>query len=291
MAVDHKPQLSAACQVADISFSVPKLGSSDYIDVLIDICKTNSIRLLIPTIDTELLLLSQNIERFKEQGTDVLISSEDFISKCRNKREIHKFFKSRDIRVAKEYKKRDVKFPLFIKPIDGSGGADTMAIHDQEEILKRQLLDDNLMFLEYIDPKEYDEYTCDLYYDKNGSLKCIVPRKRIEVREGEVSKAITNRNGTVDFLKERLSQIDGVRGCLTMQLFKHKESNEFIGIEINPRFGGGYPLSYLAGANFPKWILEEYFLNAEISPQFDVWEDHLMMLRFDQEILIHNAKG
>lgn len=63
-----------------------------------------------------------------------------------------------------------------------------------------------------------------------------------------------------------------------------------MGIEVNPRFGGGYPLSYLAGANFPKWIMEEYLLNKEITDNFNSWESNLLMLRYDNEILVHDFK-
>lgn len=72
-----------------------------------------------------------------------------------------------------------------------------------------------------------------------------------------------------------------------MQFFFNPETKRVIGIEINPRFGGGYPLSYLAGANFPKFIIDEYILNEEIQP-FDDWEDNLLMLRYDNEVLVHN---
>ena len=63
-----------------------------------------------------------------------------------------------------------------------------------------------------------------------------------------------------------------------------------VGIEINPRFGGGYPLSYLAGGNFPKWLIEEHLLHKEVS-YFEDWKDNLLMLRYDAEVLIENYEG
>src|SRR5690606_27532394 len=110
----------------------------------------------------------------------------------------------------------------------------------------------------------------DTYYDRQGDLTCIVPRKRIFVRAGEVNKGVTHRNEIVSYLKERLSQIDGAIGCLTMQFFLNQETKRFIGIEINPRFGGGYLLSYLAGENYPKFLIQEYFLGETIK-FFDGW--------------------
>src|SRR5699024_1173357 len=114
----------------------------------------------------------------------------------------------------------------------------------------------------------------------------VVPRKRIFVRAGEVNKGLAEKNEIVDFVKEKLADINGAIGCLTMQFFLGKKNRRIVGIEINSRFGGGYPLSYLAGANFPKWLIEEYYLNQSIA-YFEDWENNLLMLRYDDEILVH----
>src|SRR5690606_5298015 len=250
------------------------------------------INLIIPTIDTELLELAKNKKRFEEQGIAVVISSADFVSKCRDKREIHKFFEEHHFNVAKEYTKDDYKFPLFSKPIDGSRSVDTFVIRSEDEFSNHHLNNEKLMFIEYLDHNDYDEYTCDLYCSKDYELKCVVQRKRIEVRDGEVYKALTIKNILVPYIEERLDFVNGAVGCLTAQFFLHKTDNEKIyGIEINPRFGGGFPLSYLAGANFPKWIIEEFLLGKTIDENFDVWESNLLMIRYDDEILVHGYKS
>ncbi|WKX76470.1 ATP-grasp domain-containing protein [Zobellia laminariae] len=148
------------------------------------------------------------------------------------------------------------------------------------------------MFLEYLDHDVYNEFTCDLYYGKDNKLKCVVPRKRIEVRDGEVYKALTVKNLLVDYIKENLGTVNGAVGCLTAQFFVHSTEDKIRAIEINPRFGGGYPLSYLSGANYPKWIIEEFAQGKQIEESFDCWEkDLLMMIRYDDEILVHGYKG
>ena len=63
----------------------------------------------------------------------------------------------------------------------------------------------------------------------------------------------------VDYLKERMEYLPGVVGCICIQLFYKKENNDVVGIEINPRFGGGYPLSYYAKADFSKYLIQEIF--------------------------------
>lgn len=287
IAVDLQPKLSAACYEADLSFEVPRIDSEDYFKELIAICINNKVTLIIPTIDTELMLLAENEKLLLEYGIKAVISSENFILKCRDKHHIHNFFNGHNIEVAKEYSKTDYKLPIFIKPVDGSRSVDTYTILKENDFIKYHFENDKLMFLEYLDHNEHEEFTCDLYYDKNSQLKCIVPRKRIEIRDGEVNKGKTENNSLVPYIKERLSYIEGAKGCLTAQFFKHKTTGRIVGIEINPRFGGGYPLSYLAGANFSKWIIEEYLFDKNIDEMFDCWEDNLLMLRYDNEILVH----
>ena len=291
-ATDSNPILSAACQIADDFFKLPMLDAPNYVQNLLELCEAHAIILIIPTIDTELLALAKHKERFKEFGISILISSIDFVAQCRDKRNIHRFFEERNVNVAKEFTKDNYNLPLFIKPIDGSRSVDTFIIRSKEDFKDYHFENDKLMFLEYLDHDDYDEFTCDLYYSKDHKLKCVVPRKRLEVRDGEVYKALTSNNVLVPYVREKLAYINGAVGCLTVQFFLHNADNEKIyAIEINPRFGGGYPLTYLSGANFSRWIIEEYLLNKMIDDKFDDWESDLLMIRYDDEILVHGYKG
>jgi len=290
-ASDADPILSSACQVADGYFTVPRQGDPDYFDILIKNCVERDIKLMIPTIDAELLPLSKNKKRLEDHNIQAIISSPDFVGKCRDKREIHTFLASKGVRVAEEYKKDDYKLPMFIKPSDGTRSLDTYLIRNSEDLIEYHFENEKLMFLEYIDHDLHDEFTCDLYFGKDNKLKCAVPRKRIEVRDGEVYKALTANNFLVPYIKKHLNHIEGAVGCLTAQFFVHKTETNVCAIEINPRFGGGFPLSYLAGANFPEWIFAEYFNGEKLKDKFDSWEDELLMIRYDDEILVHGYKG
>ncbi len=292
IAADSEPILSAACHIADAYFKVPRINSTNYIETLIKECHSRNISLIIPTIDTELLLLAENKSLLEDSNIKVLISTTGFVEKCRDKRVIHDFFVSKGIKVAEEYNKKDFLLPMFIKPLDGSRSIDTYLINKREDLRDYHFKNKKLMFLQYLDHSVYSEFTCDLYYSKENRLKCAIPRKRLETRDGEVSKGLTSNNFLVPYLQKNLEQIDGAIGCLTAQFFvNNKDESDIYGIEINPRFGGGYPLSYLAGANFPKWIIQEYLLNENIEDQFGCWEDKLLMIRYDNEILVHGYKG
>ncbi|MDN3667137.1 ATP-grasp domain-containing protein [Algibacter miyuki] len=292
MTTDFNIELSAACHVSDKSFQLPLVCKDEYFSSLLKVCLENDIKMIVPTIDTELALLARKKEAFLSHGITPIISSENFVNMCRNKREIHTFFEDHNVQIAKEYSKLDYKLPMFIKPMNGSRSIDTYKITKHKQLTEYHFNNDDLMFLKYIDHDEFEEYTCDLYYDKKHTLKCIVPRKRIEVRDGEVNKCVAEKGALVDYIKSRLSFIDGAMGCLTAQFFKHKETDEIYGIEINARFGGGYPLSYFVGANYPKWLIQEYLLDTDVAlDYYESWEENLLMLRYDKEVLVHDYKA
>jgi carbamoyl-phosphate synthase large subunit len=288
---DFNPSLSSACQVAHGFFKVKKVTHTAYITDLLKICIKNNVALVIPTIDTELQVLAANVEVFLKNGITVLISDLDFIQKCRDKRLIHDFFDSIKLKRAYEHNHEHIVFPTFVKPFDGSRSQGIYLIESKEELTEDILNNKKNMFLEYFSPEDYVEFTIDIYITRESKIKCIVPRERITVRDGEVNVGCTRKNSIVHIVKEKFKDVKGLYGCITLQVFKHNDKDEIIGIEINPRFGGGYPLSYLAGANFQQWILQEYILNEKIEEYFDDWKDNTLMLRYDAEIIVDGYEG
>ena len=284
---DLNPQLSPACQVSDQSFEVPKVTDIKYISCLLKICLDNDVKLVIPTIDTELKTLSLNIECFKKHNIEIVVSEYSLVEICRDKREVNKLFVDHDIDIPKQFDINNLVFPVFVKPCDGSRSEGIFLAYTSEDIKDEHIRNEKLMFMEYVSNENYDEFTVDCYYDRNSNLKCVVPRKRIAVRAGEVSKGLTKNNFIVSQFQKKLSKLEGAKGCLTIQVFLHKKLDKMKGIEINPRFGGGYPLTYLSGANYTRWLIEEYILNKNVE-KFTDWKDNLLMLRYDAEILVEN---
>lgn len=285
---DANPEYSAACRVSDGFFKVPRVTNPNYINLLLELVLSHHIKLIIPTIDTELLVLSQNIDLFQSKGVTIVVSDYETVKIFRDKRLTHNFFAQYAIGFAKEYTKENYELPIYIKPYDGSRSVDNYIVRTQEQLTDYHFANEKLMFLEYLDHQKHIEFTIDLYYDKTAALKCLVPRQRIEVRDGEVNKAVTKQAFFIPELWEKMKKIPGFRGCITFQVFVNLENQQIYGIEINPRFGGGYPLSYLAKANFPAWIIQEYLMNEHNLPVFNDWEKNLMMLRYDDEVLVSN---
>ncbi len=283
-----QPDLAPACYVADECFKVPKCDDESYIDDLFKLCVTKDIGLIIPTIDPELMVFASNKKRFEDAGIYFAEPDLNYIRICRDKRLTAAYLPKIGIAVPKMIDKYHPVFPMFAKPYDGSRSVNTHAIMNLDELTKEIQEDPKLIFMEYIDKKEYREFTVDMYYGKDGRVKGIVPRERLRVREGEICKGITRKNYIVDFLKERMGYLEGVRGCICIQLFYRESDNDIKGIEINPRFGGGFPLSYYAKANYVEYIIREYLMGETIDYS-DAWLDRTMMFRYDDEVIINDS--
>ena len=85
-----------------------------------------------------------------------------------------------------------------------------------------------------------------------------------------------------------MGYMKGVVGCICIQLFYRENDKDVVGIEINPRFGGGYPMSYHAGANFPQFIVEEYLMDKTINYTED-WRNNTLLLRYDSEVIVYDV--
>lgn len=278
--------LSPALQRCDQKFIVNTISHPNYIKQLLSIVENNKIKLLVPTIDTELKLLAENQKKFSALGCHVLVSSQEVIDICMDKRETYRFlikhgFESPITMTAgAALSKSNLKWPCLIKPWDGSAGKNIHLVKNFDELKFFARKTQNAICQEYV---EGDEYTCDVYVDFEKKVRCIVPRKRLEVRAGEVSKSqiVINRN-IMNQAAKLVETLGAGPGVITLQLFLTSH-NKLKFTEINPRFGGGAPLSIKGGADFPKWILQE-LLNLKPNIKSDNIKDGLTMLRYDSEV-------
>lgn len=280
---------SPAAFISDKSFNIGKFENNNYIDDLLKICLFNKISIIIPTLDTELKVISENIKIFQEHNINVIISSNQLINIFNDKKLSEKFFNNKGIRTPLIFEvPEDFIFPVFIKPKYGSNSKGTYMANNIDEIKPSDLISDDYIIMEYIDKNKFQEYTIDMYYDKNSFLISIVPRIRLKVVGGESNQGITKKNHVLKFVKDNFDNIKGFIGCVTLQIFSNIDQ-EIIAIEINPRFGGGYPFSLNAGANFPEFIVREYLLNEKLTYD-ETWLDNCLNLRYDKEFYIIDEK-
>jgi carbamoyl-phosphate synthase large subunit len=279
-------KLSSALQLCDKGFLVKPITHTDYIKQLLSIVKANGVRLLVPTIDTDLLLLAKNKPKFTAAGCCVLISKAGIVNICQDKRKTYQFLLKNGfdtpmtMSVQAALSKKKLNWPCFLKPWDGNASRGTAKVNSRKELSFFAKRVPNAICQEFV---KGTEHTCDVYVDFDMKVRCVVPRKRIEVRAGEVSKGQVVKHTQIMTEAARLVEALGAGpGVITLQLFL-TDDNKVKFIEINPRFGGGVPLAIRAGANFPKWILQEA-LDRKTNIRFDGFKDNLIMLRYDGEV-------
>lgn len=278
-------QLSApALSDVDEAILVPSIYSEDYIPILIAICEDKGIDMIISLNDLELPLLSENRTKIEATGAKLIVSSQEVIDICFDKKRTSDFLFSVGLRSPKTYtslvkakeaiKAGSLKFPLVVKPRWGSASIGIHFPEDEKELemsfyleklkLSRTILataseqdiDHAILIQEKIEGKEYG---LDVINDFTGVNRTVIVKEKLGMRAGETDKAITRDNSTLrsigQVIGEKLKHI-GNLDCDVME----SDGNYYV-LELNPRFGGGYPFSQEAGANIPKayiqWLLKE----------------------------------
>ena len=252
---------------ADITASAPALFFCDetkivcrikepgYIPQLLEICKVENVDCLIPTIDTDLLLLAENKEKFEKIGTKVLISAVDKVKLCRDKRYTADYFMSVGLKSpvpVDDVAKYNLGYPAFIKPKDGSSSIDAYKVNSAEELEEYAKKVNDYIVQPFISGREF---TIDIFCNYEGNPVYITPRERLAVRAGEVLRTRIHQDDTM--IQEMLTLIADYKPCgqITVQLIQDNVTGDNYYIEINPRFGGGAPLSIKAGADSAKAVI------------------------------------
>ncbi|MBU2562626.1 MAG: ATP-grasp domain-containing protein [Nanoarchaeota archaeon] len=279
--------LAPSFYVSDKYYVIPKLDSIEFIPSLIEIIKKEEIKAVIPTIDLDLPVLAKNKERIeKETGTKVIISNEKAIEICSDKKKTHDFFIENNIPCPKLFQKSDfISYPLLIKPAKGFAAVGISKVNNKEELSILSEKIENPLLQEFVKGKEH---TIDLFSDFEGNVISIVPRKRLEIRGGEVVKGVTVYNKEIIELSKNIAEKLNFIGPITLQCFLNEDGLKFF--EINPRFGGGAPLSIKSGANSPEWIIK-LLRGEKLEIKIGQFERNLFMLRYDDAIFIKGIKN
>ena len=246
--------LAPASAYCDFYRQVCGMKEDGYVSELLDICRRDGIHLLIPVIDTDLLILSENKHIFEQAGTKVLVSDPDKIRICRGKNLTAQFFTDCGLNApasVSDWKKYSCGFPAFIKPKDGSSSINAFKMENQTELAVCAERIGDYIVQPFISGTEY---TVDIFADFHGNPVYIVPRIRLAVRAGEVLKTQITMDRQI--MEECAKIIEKFHPCgpLTVQLIRDGNHTDHF-IEINPRYGGGAPLSMKAGAKSAEALL------------------------------------
>lgn len=283
-ACDLDPDLSAGCHAADHSFAVPRCDAAEYTDVLLDYCRAHSIRMLVPTIDPELMPLALARDRFAANGTLVHVSGAETIAIVRDKERTTKVLRAAGVPVPRTAASDEVlaapeawSWPLFIKPAGGSASRGIGIIEHPGQLARDY--PEPMIVQEFL---QGDEFTINIYVDADGRLVTAIPHWRLSIRAGEVEKGRTTRRADIQAIADKLvAALPDPSGVMCFQLIDDREQGPKV-FEINARFGGGYPLADRAGGRFAESLLARAIGKPECAS--DTWRENVLMMRFDAAI-------
>lgn len=281
-------QLSApALQVADIKVQVPAVYDPEYVNITLNICKEYKIDAIISLNDLELPILAENKPRFESLGVKVIVSDPNVIDIAFDKYKTAQWVESLGLVAPKTYVRlEDVKnalaageieFPLFMKPRWGSGSIGLESIADMDELdiyyhlqlkkIKKTILATASVGDEYIMIQEKltgSEFGLDIMNDLTGKNVAVSVKQKLAMRAGETDKAVTVDLPEVREIGRKIGEALGHIGNLDVDIMQRADGAYCV-LELNPRFGGGFPFSYEAGVNMPKAIIK-WIKGEEVDP-------------------------
>ncbi|RKD23112.1 hypothetical protein BEP19_12885 [Ammoniphilus oxalaticus] len=279
--VSNSSAITPAFTFADKCIVTPLIYDENYIPFLLDYCEQNNIKAVISLFDIDLPVLSANKHAFLEIGTQVIVSNKSVINICNDKFETYKFLINNGFNAPKTLislysaldaiQSKSLEYPLIIKPRWGMGSIGVFEAHNEDELgvfynkviseikgsyLKYEIqgkLEESVLIQEKLPGQEYG---LDIINNLDGEYQNTVVKRKYAMRSGETDSAETVDNSLLKDIGENISKSLQHIANLDVDVFL-KDNIPYI-LEMNARFGGGYPFSHMAGVNLPlaivKWL-------------------------------------
>ena len=277
-------ELSTYCPIASIGKVIigKKWNDPDLLKDLMRIIQEYSINIILPSVDPAIGCAAKlNVAL----GGKVFIpvSKEEICNFMFDKKLAENWFINNNVPIPQCYNHNDTFcFPVIIKPRKGSASQGIKVIEDIED-WAGVANPDSYVIQQYIANKT--EYTVDCYIAQNGDIISIVPRERLAVSGGEVMNSITLHDEVMENIASDILRKGDFRGPANVQFIKDNENGKIYVMEVNPRFGGGVITSIEAGADTPKFVLQEY-LGQAIQP-CNNWKEKTLMTRYFKEVIFY----
>ena len=270
--------LSTALEEADEGVVSPLIYDSGYIPFLLKLCREKKIDALLSLFDVDLPVLAAHKADFAAVGTRVLISDPALIEICNDKWKTCLFLKEHgfpviptwpDLASAQEaLRSGALTFPLIVKPRWGMGSLSIFEADNEAELavfyekVRREIFSSYLKYESAFEPQRCvliqkkmpgPEYGLDNINDLEGRYITTVIRKKLAMRSGETDGAEITENEAIRAQAERLAGFTAHVGLMDLDVIL-SDGVPYV-LEMNARFGGGYPFSHLAGVNMPAAIV------------------------------------
>jgi carbamoyl-phosphate synthase large subunit len=282
-------QLAPALYHADHQAIVPRVDDPFYVDALRNLVQLHEVRLIVPLTDLDHLVLAQAKDSLG--GAVVLVPGIQAIERCSDKYRAHEFFEEQGIGSPPTWLPTDlpesIRFPVLVKARKGFGSRHIYRADNETE------LD---FFLRYTTADSMVQAVChgvefsiDVFCDLDGRCLAAVPRTMIESKGGESIKGMTIKDADLIEFGVRVSEALRIIGPANVQCFREPDG-ELQVTDVNPRFGGGFPLPTAAGSRYPELAMA-LAAGEQLEPRLGDFREGIVMTRFFSELILEEREG
>ena len=289
VAADADP-LAPATYHADHRAVVPRIDDPGYVGALAVLIRTYDVRLVVPLTDLDQEILA----RARDQLAPALVLAPD-AAVCRtmgDKYLAHVFFEEHGIPSPRTWLPQsipsDARYPLLVKVREGFGSRHIYRARDAGEVA---------FFLRYTPVESMvqevchgEEFSIDVFCDLESRCLNAIPRTMIQSKGGESIKGMSIKDEELIAHGARVAETIGIVGPANIQCFREPDGSLPV-TDVNPRFGGAFPLPLAAGSRYPELALA-LAQGEKVEPRLGEFREGVVMTRFFSELcLAPNGNG
>jgi carbamoyl-phosphate synthase large subunit len=271
---------------ADRYALVGRIEEDGYIPSLRDLVRAHGVDVIVPLADMDQLKLARARDAL---DTLVLLPDADVVDRMADKYAAHTLFEELGFDSPATYLPDeipdDLEFPVLVKARRGYGSRHIYRARDRESLeleLARTPVDS---MVQQVCPGT--EFSIDLICDFEGRCLNAIPRTMIESKGGESIKGMTVKDEALIDLARRLSEAIPLKGVATVQCFRGPDGRHRI-TDVNPRFGGAFPLPQAAGGRYPELVLA-LAASERPEPRVGEFREGVVMTRFLSHLTLTTA--
>jgi len=281
-------RLAPALYHADHRAIVPRVEDFGYVPALHTLVEQHDVRLIVPLTDLDHHVLAD--ARDELGGALVLVSGAEAVARCSDKYQAHVFFMEAGIGSPPTWLPtdlpEDLRYPVLVKARKGFGSRHIYRAENTAELefFLRYTAADSMVQAVCLGA----EFSIDVFCDLDGRCLAAVPRTMIESKGGESIKGMTIRDDELIRFACRVSEALPIIGPANVQCFR-EPNGELQVTDVNPRFGGGFPLPTAAGSRYPELALA--LANGERpEPRLGEFREGIVMTRYFSQVILDGSE-
>ena len=282
-------RLAPALHTVDHAAISPRVDDPAYVSFLADLVRTHDVRLIVPLTDLDQEIL---VTHASDLAPALVLAPPAAVCRAMGDKYLaHQFFVAHDIASPRTWLPSDLpedaRYPLLVKVREGFGSRHIHRATTPEELA---------FFLAYTPVDSMvqevclgEEFSIDVLCDLDGRCLNAIPRTMIQSKGGESIKGMSIQDAELIAHGAHVAETIGIVGPANVQCFREPDGSLPV-TDVNPRFGGGFPLPLAAGSRYPELALA-LARGERPEPTLGVFQPGVVMTRFFGEMCFVSGNG